>query len=120
MSTAPTSVLVSVYVLDVCVEGKSIAEMVYGKDYVCLRFNHHAGAVEGCCGVFNCLFVVTPLLHHCGCDIEEVKVVECMENFFQFDAVGCISTYIGHEESCREVFCVPHGYYPCSSRHLLV
>ena len=45
----------SVYVLDVCVEGKSVAEVVYGKDYVCLCCNHHVGAVEGCGGVFNSL-----------------------------------------------------------------
>jgi hypothetical protein len=42
------SVLVSVYVLDVCMEGKYAVCMVYVKDYVCLHFNHHAGAVEGC------------------------------------------------------------------------
>ena len=41
--------------------------------------------------------------------------MKCMENSFQFDAVGCVGTYIGHEESCREVFHVPRGYYPCSS-----
>jgi hypothetical protein len=41
-------------------------------------------------------------------------VVECVENSFQFDAVGCVGTYIGHEKSCREVFCVSRGYYPCS------
>ena len=46
--------------------------MVYDKDCVCLRFNHHVGAVEGCGGVFNCLFVVTPLLYHFGCDVEVV------------------------------------------------
>ena len=39
---------------------------------------------------------------------------------FQFNAVGCVGAYIGHEESCREVFCVFRGYYPCSSCHLFV
>jgi len=64
------------------------------------------------------------LSHHCStifvCDVEEVWVVECVENSFQFDAVGCVGTYIGHENSCREVFCVSRGYYPCSSCHLFV
>ena len=46
--------------------------MVYGKDYVCLRFDHHAGAVEGCGGVFNCLLFVTPLLYNFGCVVEGV------------------------------------------------
>ena len=46
--------------------------------------------------------------------------MKCMENSFQFDAVGCVGTYIGHEESCREVFCVFRGYYPCSGCHLFM
>jgi len=91
-----------------------------GKNYICLRFNHHAGVFEWCVGVFDCLFIVVPLLYHCGCDIEEVKVVERSEDSFQFDVMGCVRTYIRHKECCREMFRVPRGYYPCSRCHLLV
>ena len=47
-------------------------------------------------------------------------MVECVEDSFQFDAVGCVQAYFSHEKSCREVFCVSCGYYPCSSCHLFM
>ena len=112
--------MLSVYVSDVCAEREPITNVVYCKDYVCLRFDHHTGVIEWCVGVFDCLFVVAPLLYHCGCDIEEVEVVESLEDSFQFDTMGCVQTYNRHKERCREMFRVPRGYYPCSRCHLLV
>jgi hypothetical protein len=87
-------VLMSVHVTSVCVERGPITDVAYCKDYVCIRFDHHTGVIEWCVGVFDCLFVVPQLLYHCGCDIEEVEVVESLNDSFQFDVMGCrVRTY---------------------------